>query len=281
MSRSVARSERLMMSMSGSRPPTTDRSAGCSTLDMRRCRIVSTLRTMSGDVRSIAAIRCATSACSAGGSLDRTQRCLLRGQVREDQGDRLRVLVLQEAEQLPGVGTSEELERQLRDRGLEPSHDLAGPLAAEPLLEQLPRVAEPALGRPASRRRGLDELLDDGVRDLRLDVLQPGDLGDELLHLGLRQDAQDARGLLLPELHEQDRCLAQPGQLRGPRVRHHVTDHRRSSRGAAGRPRRAGARPDRSRPRAPARCVEPRRRGRPAPQRPVRTARRSPGCPAR
>ena len=56
-----------MMSTSGSTPPTRDISVGCSTEESLRSRIASTLRMISGDVRSMTAMRCATSACCSGG----------------------------------------------------------------------------------------------------------------------------------------------------------------------------------------------------------------------
>ena len=55
--RSVARSERLMMLTRGSNPPTRDSSAGWSIVDSFRSRMLSTLRMMSGEVRSITAMR--------------------------------------------------------------------------------------------------------------------------------------------------------------------------------------------------------------------------------
>ncbi len=72
MSRSVARSERLMMSISGSRPPTAESSDGCSTEEVLRSRHFSSARSTSGEVRSITAIRWATSACRSGSRPDST-----------------------------------------------------------------------------------------------------------------------------------------------------------------------------------------------------------------
>ena len=59
-----------MMLTSGSTPPTRDISAGWSTDESLRSRVASTLRMISGDVRSMTAIRWATSACCSGGSPD-------------------------------------------------------------------------------------------------------------------------------------------------------------------------------------------------------------------
>ena len=48
--------------------------------------------------------------------------------------------------QLRGVRTVQELEGQLHGRGVQPGHDLGGPLGAERLLEQVLGVGQPALG---------------------------------------------------------------------------------------------------------------------------------------
>ena len=71
MRRSVVRSARLMMSTSGCRPPTVESSSGCSTVESLRCRASSTWRITSGEVRSMTAMRCATSDCTSGASPDR------------------------------------------------------------------------------------------------------------------------------------------------------------------------------------------------------------------
>ena len=55
-----------MMLTSGSSPPTRDISAGCSIDDSRRSRVASTALMISGEVRSMTAIRWATSACMSG-----------------------------------------------------------------------------------------------------------------------------------------------------------------------------------------------------------------------
>jgi hypothetical protein len=74
--RSVERSERLMMLTSGSRPPTRDISAGWSMEDRRRSSVASTALMISGEVRSMTAIRWATSACMPGASPDRSSDAL-------------------------------------------------------------------------------------------------------------------------------------------------------------------------------------------------------------
>ena len=53
-----------------------DISIGWSTDDMRRSSMVSRALRISGDVRSMTAMRCATSACSSGLSPDRTSVAL-------------------------------------------------------------------------------------------------------------------------------------------------------------------------------------------------------------
>ncbi len=65
---SVGREARLMISTSVSTPPAEDSSALASREPMRRLISSSTRRTTSGEVRSIMAIRSATSACRSGDS---------------------------------------------------------------------------------------------------------------------------------------------------------------------------------------------------------------------
>ena len=69
----------------------------------------------SGAVRSIAAMRSATSVCSSSGTMPSTVGRVVGRHVREHERDRLRVLVLQEVEDLDGVDPAQELER--RDAG--------------------------------------------------------------------------------------------------------------------------------------------------------------------
>ena len=75
----------------------------------------STSRSTSGAVRSIAAMRIATSVCSSCGNMPITWARAVGGQVGHHQRDRLRVLVLQEVEDLDRVDLAQELER--RDAG--------------------------------------------------------------------------------------------------------------------------------------------------------------------
>ena len=68
MSRSVARSDELRMSTSVWRPPAWAKSDCWMTVDSLRSRIASTCSITSGDVRSIVAMRSATSRCCSSGS---------------------------------------------------------------------------------------------------------------------------------------------------------------------------------------------------------------------
>jgi hypothetical protein len=72
MERSVGRGERLMISTRVSTPPTVVMSWCASSEPIRRPSSSSTRRTISGEVRSIVAIRWATSACCSGAKPEST-----------------------------------------------------------------------------------------------------------------------------------------------------------------------------------------------------------------
>jgi hypothetical protein len=116
---SVERSARLRISATVSTPPAF--SKVWETMSERRCsRPRSTSLITSGLVCSMLATRLTTSICFWLGRPTRISRRLLRRQVREDQRDRLRVLVLDERQQVFALGLLQERER----RGLHLLRDL-------------------------------------------------------------------------------------------------------------------------------------------------------------
>jgi hypothetical protein len=115
-----------------------------------------------------------------------------RGDVREHQRDRLRVLVLHVREQLPGVGVAEEVERDVVHRGFEAVQDERGALLPEGRLEQLAGVVH-AAGAGVPRGRHGVELVHHVVDDDRVELAQPRDLGRDHLDLFLRHAGQDLR----------------------------------------------------------------------------------------
>ena len=128
---SVLRSARLRISATVSTPPAF--SNVWLTMSLRRCsRPRSTSLITSGLVCSMLAMRLTTSTCFCAGQADHDFARLLRRQVSQDQRDRLRVLVLNERQQIFALGLLQERER----RGLH----LLGDLLDDPLAP-LPRSA--------------------------------------------------------------------------------------------------------------------------------------------
>ena len=168
MSRSVARSERFRMSTSDWTPPALLKSDCWMTVDSLRSRIVSTCSITSGEVRSIFAMRCATSRCSSSGSALSTMAAASGCMCASTERDRLRVLVLQVRQHLAGVGTAEELERRGDQRHAEVHEDLLGLVGAVARFEQLARGVVAALRdvRPGDER--LAELGEDLLDRARL-----------------------------------------------------------------------------------------------------------------
>ena len=107
------------MSTSVCKPPACAKSDCWMTVESLRSRIASTCSMTSGDVRSIFAMRSATSRCSSSGSELNTIARRVGMHVREHERDRLRVLVLEIGEHLAGVGAAQELERRRDHRDAE------------------------------------------------------------------------------------------------------------------------------------------------------------------
>ena len=152
MRRSVARSDELRMSTSVCRPPACAKSDCWMTVESLRSRIASTCSMTSGEVRSIFAMRSATSRCCSSGSELITIARRVGMHVREHERDRLRVLVLEVGEHLAGVGPAQELERRRDHRDAEVVEDLVGLAAAEARLEQLARGLSSRPGRRGRAR---------------------------------------------------------------------------------------------------------------------------------
>ena len=195
------------MSTSVCRPPACAKSDCWMTVDSLRSRIASTCSMTSGDVRSIVAMRSATSRCCSSGSEPITIAAGVGVHVREHERDRLRVLVLEVREHLAGVGAAEELERRRDHRDAEVVEDLVGLVAAEARLEQLARGLVSALGDVGARGERVAELAHHLFDLVELEVVQPRDLGHDLGDFLLAQRAQDRRRAVLPDLHHEDRGL--------------------------------------------------------------------------
>ena len=215
------------------RRPATSRWAGAPS-DSLRSRVASTARMISGEVRSMTAIRCATSACCSGGRPDSTQRRLVGGHVGEHQRDHLRVLVGDERAQLragrPGAGTgtasatAAALSRSMISAARSGPSDCSSSCWAKlrPPWAMLARAVDmlAELGQDASRSPSA------------LDRLEAGDLRGDRLDLGLGQVAEHRRGVLAAELDQQDGGLADAAM---------VGDGGRSSRRSTSQPRSSAA----------------------------------------
>ena len=133
--------------------------------------------------------------------------------VREDERDRLRVLVLEVGEHLAGVGAAQELERRRDHRDAEVVEDLVGLAAAEARLEQLARGRVAALRHVGARGVDLGELVEHLFDLVDLEMVEARDLRHDLGDLLLAQRPQHRGRALLARLHEQDRSLLGAGEL--------------------------------------------------------------------
>jgi hypothetical protein len=179
-------------------------------------------------------------------------RGLRRGHVRQNQGHRLRVLVLHERQQLPRVGLLQERERQVAEHRVQPVDDLAGPVLAERLNQHLPGEVHTALRHVTLYQHHRVELVDDTVDRVGVDEAGAHDLGGELLDLRVAHLPEHLGRAVLAHLHQQHRCLAQTAHVVGQRrllsaLGFRAVPVRRGGRpancAAGWPPRRAGARP--------------------------------------
>ena len=139
-------------------------------------------------------------------------RRLLRRQVCQHQGDRLRVLVGEEGEQLAGIGPAHPLERHLRQGGAQPFHDLVGAFVADALGQQRASQLETAAAGHVGAAEGVARLGQYRLGVVVGHLAQPDDLGREVLDHLVGEPGHDLDGLLPAQLDEQDRGLAQAGQ---------------------------------------------------------------------
>ena len=101
----------------------------------------------------------------------------------EHEGDGLRMLVGQEADELLAFHAPHELERLLSNGVLEAIHDLAGLLRAQTFLQKFACEGQTAGTGVAVLVGVVDELVDDLVGELRVKGLQASDFGYELFDL--------------------------------------------------------------------------------------------------
>ena len=165
-----------------------------SELTIRRSRLASTWRMMSGEVRSMMAIRCATSACSSRPRPASTFEASGGRQVRQHQRDRLRVLVGRGTRAAAGrrrsAGTRTAPRTMVGDSrsriALGPLLRRAPPAAASRrVLDAAARRAEPSARTAARRTRSSTAAETVGGH-----VADPGDLGRQVLELGVAELAE-------------------------------------------------------------------------------------------
>ncbi len=136
---------------------------------------------------------------------------LVAGQVRDDDGDHLGVLVGERGDQLLGVGPAERGERPRLAERADPAHDRAGPLLAQGLLEQGARQGGAPADDVALTDRQLVELGEHRLGLAGRQGVQPGDLGGDRLQLLLGQVGEHLGRPVLAELDQHDRGLAGAG----------------------------------------------------------------------
>ena len=136
------------------------------------------------------------------------------GQVGQHQRDDLRVLVLEEGDQLADVGVAQRGERHLGVDDVEPRQDALGLVLAQAGGQDLAGEVDAAAADEALGGHQAVELVHDAVDVVGLHRAQPHQLAGERLDLARAQLGQQDAGLLLGHLGEEDRGLAQAGQLR-------------------------------------------------------------------
>src|SRR5262249_12846482 len=133
-------------------------------------------------------------------------------QVAHDQRDRLRVLVLNERQQVLRLGLLQKRERRLPHLRRNLLHDPVGLFRIEALRQQLLRIIQPPLRRPRLRQRQLIELRKHLVPHRLRHVPQRRQLPRHLLdRLGL-QLLENQRRRLLVQPQQQNRRLPHRGK---------------------------------------------------------------------
>ena len=123
------------------------------------------LEMMSGEIWSRCAMRSATSARSSWRQRDQQSGRLRGVQVREDQRDGLRMLVVDELGELLRIGFLQRVEAgQLRAQRLhQPVHQFSGVLRAEGVHEHFLRIVDAALEHVVVGHRHLVELFENAL----------------------------------------------------------------------------------------------------------------------
>jgi hypothetical protein len=146
---------------------------------------------------------------------DEDLRGLVVRQVAEDQGDRLRVLILDEREQVLALCALEKAERLLLDLRLDLLEDPLGHLGVEGVLEDRLGVVEVALAQVLGCESEVVELCNNPAAQFRRDPPQAGELACHRLHHFGRHLLEDRRGIFLTKCEEEDRRLADAVEVGG------------------------------------------------------------------
>jgi hypothetical protein len=131
--------------------------------------------------------------------------------VREDQGDDLGVLVLEEGHELPDVGVPQRGEGHLAVRSVHPRQHSIGGVSAQAGGEDLAGELDATAADQLLAGHHAVELGQDAVDVLDLHRTQTHQLPRQRLHLARPQLGQQDAGLLLAHLGEEDRGLPEPG----------------------------------------------------------------------
>ena len=136
--------------------------------------------------------------------------------MRQHQRDGLRMFGVEQLAQLLRIGALQLGQISLRCllRAAHQHQQVVGALLAEGLDQHAAGVVQAAVHHEVLRVEKLPELLQHLGRELRRDAAQIGQLLGDLLHVGLRQRAQNLLGQILAHGNQQDRRLAHPGEVR-------------------------------------------------------------------
>ena len=159
-------------------------------------------------------MRFATSACIWWLRPDSDLGPLVGIKVREYQRDGLRVLALDEVQEVARVRAADEVEGTHLEARREPVHDVDGLLRSQGPFQHLAGVIDAPRGDEILGHHHFLELLEHPVLVFGLDLVQAGDLEGQLLDLVLAQVLEDLRGHVRTQRNQEDGRLLPPRQLR-------------------------------------------------------------------
>ncbi len=138
---------------------------------------------------------------------------LLRFQIGQDQGNGLRVFLLNEVKQMGRIGAADEVKGPDLQRGGQPVDDVHRLLRAQRFFQQLPGVIDTAGGDEILGHHQFLEFHEYRIAVRRFYIFKTGNLKGKLFNLVFPQVLEDFRGNLRPQRDEEDGRLLPAGQL--------------------------------------------------------------------